>query len=117
MSSQTPPFSLPPEVRAFLDSCIRTIEDLEILMLVRSQPTKAWNSVDVSREMGMDRSLANNHLMWLYLNGILKLEPTKEGISCFRYAGRSAKDESVMTALAGILLNSRKDLFLYLHRT
>ena len=70
-------------VQKFLLQHIQSVEDLDVLMLVRSAPKKDWNASDVSESLSMDPISASNRLMGLYLQGLLT-HPVGEG-KLYRY--------------------------------
>jgi hypothetical protein len=98
------------ELKTFIDSNIRTIEDLEALLLIRSDPKRSWDVVQVSREMGIDLHLASEHLSWLRTKGLLSQNRSKGRLSPYTYKAPSPDDEKLILELANVLLNSRAEV-------
>lgn len=95
--------------RNFLDKHVETVEDLEILLLLRAAPMRDWDAVDVGREIGLEPIAASNRLMRLYLNGLLD-HPQKGGrLFHFRHCVNSSSDRC-LSELAAIFEKSRMEV-------
>jgi predicted ArsR family transcriptional regulator len=79
---------IPPELRAFLYSCIDSIEQVEILLLLQ-RTGRCWTARAVSVELVLPGPSARIHLETLAARGLLQV--TIENEVAYRYAPRSAE--------------------------
>jgi len=82
-----PPGALPPELRAFLHSCIDSIEQIEILLLLQ-RSNRAWIARAVGAELALIGPAARSHLEMLAARGLLQIAIDKD--VSYRYAPKSA---------------------------
>lgn len=80
------PDTLPPELRAFIFSCIDSIEQLEILSLLHRSGSP-WSTRAVAAQLGFKDAAARHHLESLLARGLLKIEVGEE--AAYRYAPRT----------------------------
>jgi hypothetical protein len=83
---------LPSAVRQLLRDHVHAYEELELLLLMSSQPDAAWTPDDVAVRVRIDRSLAKEVLQRLHAQGVLAEEPAGP-------AFRPAIAPEVLTAL------------------
>jgi hypothetical protein len=102
--------ALSKEIKAFIDSNVRTIEDLEALQLIRSDQKRKWDAVQVSREIGIDLHLASDHLTWLCSKGLLRQSRSKDGPGPYTYRAPSPGEEKLLIELENVFLNSRAEI-------
>jgi hypothetical protein len=102
------------EIKAFIDSNIRTIEDLEILFLVRSDPKHDWDAVEIAHKIGINPILASNHLMSLYLNGLIHHEPEKGCLSHYHYTPYPRSKEKCVRELEEVFQESPSEVVEYI---
>lgn len=79
-----------PEVKHFLFSCIDSVEQLEVLLLLYHDPGKSWSAEEISRELRGSSASAANRLRSLQKLGLAEdsqgryrfstLDPTLLGI-------------------------------------
>jgi hypothetical protein len=77
--------SLSQDVRRFLGDYIRCSEDLDVLMLVRSDPKREWSAFEVSDRLRLEPFAASNRLVSLHLAGLLAQRPGTGRMYNFRY--------------------------------
>ena len=82
----TYPPALPAELRAFLYSCIDSVEQVEILLLLR-RDVRARTAREVSGETGLGETAARRDLETLVARGLLAAE--KPGAVLYRYQPKS----------------------------
>ena len=102
------------EIKGFIDANIRSLEDLEILLLVRSDPKRNWDALVVSRELSIDPILASNHLMALYLNGLIKHDEGRGQLTHFRYSVHQHPNEKQLSELEEIFSKHRSEVVEYI---
>lgn len=77
------PASLPAPLRAFLHSCIESIEQVELLMLLRG--SERWRSArDVAGDFGVAPTVARRNLETLAARGLLEVRVDQETQYRFR---------------------------------
>jgi hypothetical protein len=79
---------LPTDLRAFLYSCIDSVEQVEILVLL-CRSRRAWTAAGTAAHLSMTDAAARNHLETLSARGLLHIDVGAE-IS-YAYAPRSAQ--------------------------
>jgi DNA-binding IclR family transcriptional regulator len=67
----------PPEFRAFLYSCIDSVEQVEILALL-CRSDRSWNARAVGTELGLPDIAARHHLETLSARGLLQTRIANE---------------------------------------
>ena len=101
------------EIKEFIDANIRSLEDLEILLLVHSDPKHDWDALEVSRKLSIDPILASNHLMALYLNGLIKHEGRGQ-LTHFRYNTHQHTNEKHLSELEELFSKHRSEVVEYI---
>jgi predicted DNA-binding transcriptional regulator len=77
---------LPADLRAFLYSCIETIEEAQIVMRLQASEG-AWPARTIARDLALNDSIARRHLEVLVARGLL--QTAVGGEVFYRYAPRS----------------------------
>lgn len=78
--------TLASELRAFIAEYVRTLEHLEVLLLLQGAKEKKWSATDVSQELPFDPITASNRLMELYLLGLVTHGPASGKLSGYQYS-------------------------------
>jgi hypothetical protein len=76
--------SLPDEVERFLREHIGSVDELEILLLVRDHPGRAWTGDTVARELRLDPAVSHERLTDLGRRGFV----VAESLGTVTYAAR-----------------------------
>ena len=105
---------IPPEVRRFLDQHIRSVAQLELLLLLRTTPQQYWTPDDAAREMRLDSTWAQRELLNLCERGLL--EKASEDPVRYRYLPRSSELERAVTEVAQAYLLHRVTLVEEIYR-
>ena len=79
---------IPGEVRQFIKDYIRSLFQLEVLLLLQRHRDRDWSPEDIDRELKIGRELANTQLADLHSIGLLTMI---DNPFCYRY--RPATDE------------------------
>jgi hypothetical protein len=85
----TPPSDLPPELKAFLYSCVDSVEQVEILMLLR-RSERAWTARGVTVELGLVERVARAQLETLTSRGLVRAETGGAEVA-YRYQPKTAQ--------------------------
>lgn len=80
----------------FLQQRLASIEQIEIMLLLRGDRTRAWSATDVAGALKMAPEAAAMRLFLLASAGLLSFEPA--GVPQYRYVGA---EEELLTELAG----------------
>lgn len=88
---------LPDSVKAFLQSSVSSVEELEILLLLRAHPSRCWTVEQVSDEVRSGASSAATRLEDLRGRGLVDVH--EGALRNYSYAMQTA---DVETALAGV---------------
>ncbi len=86
----------PEAVRKFVAENISSVEHLEALLLLRSQPMRAWSAADLSRELYIGLEPAAARLSGLEAQGLLVRVPGP----CYHYRPRNPVLDLVVAELA-----------------
>ena len=106
--------ALSSETREFLNRNIEQVEDLEILLLLRSQPKHEWSAGEVGQQIGVDPISVGNRLMRLYLDGFLDHPDGAGRLFQYRHRSKSKLAEKCLAELADIFAKSRMEFVNYL---
>jgi Mn-dependent DtxR family transcriptional regulator len=88
--------TVPDEVRRFILTCIPSVPYLEALLLLRSDPARAWGSFDVAARLYIGENQALDVLQAMHQSGMATRTPDGR----FTYAPRAGELASVIDALA-----------------
>lgn len=88
---------LPEDVQAFVASYIDSVVQLELLLLLRADPGRAWTPPEVARELRIEPAWTATELGKLAVRGLLA---PADGVPTYRYAPGKPELEAVITALA-----------------
>jgi DNA-binding IclR family transcriptional regulator len=94
---------LPEPVYRFLYHNIDSVEQLEVLLLLRRAPDRGWSAEEVARELYSHPSSVLHRMSSLSGRGLLReLEP-----ACYQYAPRSAELHEAVSAVAEVYRDRR----------
>jgi hypothetical protein len=68
---------IPEDVLRFLESCIDSVEQLQILLLLHSEPERSWTSAQISRELRSTDTSIEKRVEGLYVRDVLRRPPEK----------------------------------------
>lgn len=94
--------------RRFLATYIDSVARLELLLLLRSQPERAFAAADVGQELRMTTTVMETHLAGLEVMGLARSEPAGSGT--YRYALRQPSLEPVIAEVAQAYVERRVSL-------
>jgi hypothetical protein len=99
-----PSEGLPPQLRAFLHSCIESIDQVELLMLLRGSD-RFRTARDVASESGVSAIAARRNLETLSARGLLEVRVGEE--TSYRYRPKSEELGRYCDLLAQHYITSR----------
>jgi hypothetical protein len=88
-------FDVPADVQRFLREYVESLEQLEILVLLRRRLDRAWSALEVADELRIRESVAEEELRRLCDRGVL-ITPDPTSSELFRY-GPTSETLAVMT--------------------
>jgi hypothetical protein len=94
---------LPEDVRRFITQRIDSIEQLEILLLLRAKPDRSWSAREVSDELRTDMTSAAARLSAMAGEGLVK----QTGDSEPRYTVALTQEASVLKQVAEVYATRR----------
>lgn len=89
---------IPEPVRRFVDECIESVGLLEVLLLLQSDPGRAWTPTAVGREIRSERGWAEVQLEYLRTHGLLEAE-RGSGEPAYRYGPARAELDGIVGQL------------------
>ena len=102
MSTESP--ELPPQLRAFLHSCIESIDQVELLMMLRGSD-RFRTAREVATETGVSATTARHNLETLSARGLLEVRVGDE--TAYRYRPKSEELGRYCDLLAQHYITSR----------
>lgn len=89
---------LSPAVRTFINENIRSVAELECLLLLQADPQRIWSPADMGRELCIEEQWALTHLQQLSRAGcIVAVDGQTPG---YRYEPRSSELGTTLAKLA-----------------
>ena len=103
----SPDQSLSPELRAFLHSCIESIDQVELVMMLRG--SDRWRTArEVASEFRLSQSAARQSLETLTARGLLEVRVDEE--TSYRYRPKSEELGRYCDLLAQHYISSRAEV-------
>lgn len=96
------PNALSPALEQLIRDRLPSKEQIEIVLLLRTNRDRSWTAPDVSRELGTPQESTAMRLFLLASNGVVLFEGS--GVPSYRYAG-SGEIEGLLAELAEIRAN------------
>ena len=100
--------SVSQELRDFLTQRLPSIEQIEIVLLLRGEPGRSWGAVEVAQELKMPPESAAMRLFLLASSGLILFEAS--GVPKYRYAEGDAATEALITELAQVYADDRRTI-------
>jgi hypothetical protein len=94
---------LPEDVSHFVTQFMESVEQLEVLLLLRRSPERAWSAGEVARELYSHPTSVIQRLELLLGQGLLR----EHGQGCFQYAPRSSDLDRTVGVLAELYRERR----------
>lgn len=100
-------------LRAFLEQRLSSLDQIEVVMLLRSDPDRSWTAPEVAAALGTAPEPAAMRLFLLASGGLLVFEPS--AIPRYRYGGVDAETGSMLQELSEVLAVNREAVLAALH--
>ena len=80
-----PSEDIDPEIHSFISAHVKSVAQLEILLLLHTDPKQSWSTNSIARELRIEPSGALQQLNGLSASGLVE----QQGVESFRYAPKS----------------------------
>jgi hypothetical protein len=101
--------------KALIRRCIRSVTDLETLLLLAREQGKSWRGEELSRALYLTEGAANEQLMHLEALGLVHSALDQEGQRSFRYAPSHPALHEQVDALATDYVQRRVRVIEYIY--
>ena len=98
----------PQDLKAFLAENVRSVAQLEALLLLRRERERAWTAAEVSRALYTTEEMCTSQLSELEARGLL--HGNVESAKVYRYQPQSAELEELVNRLATLYAERRVSL-------
>ncbi|HYC60110.1 MAG TPA: hypothetical protein VEK79_11155 [Thermoanaerobaculia bacterium] len=85
-------------LRRFLQERLTSLEQIEVVLLLRGDSTRSWTAPEVANELRIAPETAAMRLFLLASSGVLAFEPS--GVPRYRYTGSDAATDALIAELA-----------------
>ena len=99
------PSPLSESLKSFIQQRLASIEQIEIVLLMRADRARSWSAPEVAAELRMPPESAAMRLFLLASSGMLLFEGS--GVPRYRYAGGDAETEALVGELAEVYAENR----------
>lgn len=100
---------IPPEVREFVRREIKSVVQLEVLLLLYRTRERSWTVIEISQELGIDPEIAEPPLVSLEQLGVIETAETTP--VSYQYGPRDQNDELLVEKLAISYTKQRVGIF------
>ena len=94
----------------FIRERLPSLEQIEIVLLLRGDPSKGWSAPEVSEKLGTPAESTAMRLFLLASNGVLMFDGSG-GVPRYRYAASDAATDALVGELAGVFEEQRPALY------
>lgn len=91
-------WQVPEHLERFIRERLPSIEQVEIVLLLRGDPSHAWSALEVSEKLGTPPESTAMRLFLLASNGVLTFESS--GVPRYRYAAVDPATDALVNELA-----------------
>ena len=88
------------ELRQFLQQRLASVEQIEIVLLLKSDPSRSWLASEVASRLGSAPESAAMRLFLLASAGLIFFEAS--GVPRYRYAGDGGATDALLNELAAV---------------
>lgn len=99
------PSAITEPLKSFLQQRLASIEQIEIVLLLRADRERSWSAPEVAAELRMPPESAAMRLFLLASSGMLLFEPS--GVPRYRYAGGDAETDARVAELVEVYTNNK----------
>jgi hypothetical protein len=97
--------AISPPLRLFLEQRLSSFDQLEVVLLLRREPGRAWTAPEVSKALGTAPEPAAMRLFLLASAGLITFEPS--GVPKYRYTPGDSETESLLDELTSVYERDR----------
>jgi hypothetical protein len=94
-----------PNAQRFIRDHITSVAQLEMLLLLRTNPQQAWSAVELARELRVDPAWAEAQMCYLHEKQLIELSAASDPV--YRYCPATPELEATVTALTQAYLVHR----------
>lgn len=102
-------WSVPEHLQRFIRERLPSLEQIEIVLLLRGDASRAWTALEVSEKLGTPPESTAMRLFLLASNGVLAFESS--GVPKYRYAAADQATGTLVDELAQIHEERRDALY------
>jgi hypothetical protein len=95
-------------LKAFLEQRLSSLDQIEVVMLLRADPGRSWTAPEVAAALGTAPETATMRLFLLASGGMIAFEPS--AIRRYRYASSDSELNAMLQELSEVLGAHREDL-------
>ncbi len=81
---------IPNEIKLFISQYIGSIQQLEVLLAVSSEPERNWSPEEISKKLGLDVTAVTNRLLSLCVKGLVRSDEKQARTFCYQPEGTVA---------------------------
>lgn len=96
------------ELRAFLNGRLTSEDQIEIVLLLRANPSRSWTAPEVAETLHVAPESTAMRLFLLASQGLIVFEPS--GVPRYRYAGADAATDRMLQELQSAWATSRQEV-------
>lgn len=96
-SALTPVASVPEHLQRFIRERLPSLEQIEIVILLRKDPSRAWTALEVAENLATPPESTAMRLFLLASNGVLSFESS--GVPKYRYAAADPATDQLVAEL------------------
>lgn len=100
---------IPPDVREFVRREIKSVFQLEVLLLLHRTRERIWTVLEINHELGIDPEIAETEVARLEELGLVQIAQTMP--TGYVYGPRDQNDEMIVDKLAISYANQRVGIF------
>jgi len=93
---------IPADVKDFIGNHIHSVAQLEILLMLRSEPERSWTSVEINKSLYL-----NSDMLTQLLTDIVQRGFAAQAECCFRYQPANDTDRQLIERLAQVYQERR----------
>jgi hypothetical protein len=96
------------QLKAFLQQRLSSLDQIEVVMLLRADPARSWTAPEVAEALGTAPESAAMRLFLLASGGLIAFEPST--IPRYRYTAADAALNATLQELSEVLATNREDV-------
>lgn len=98
-----------PDVREFVRREIKSVFQLEVLLLLHRTPERAWTAIEISHELAIESEIAETQVLRLEEMGLIQMRQTSP--VSYVYGPKDQADDTIVEKLATAYAKQRVGIF------